>query len=44
MGNAIKNSFAIAMAAGGTGSEDYVPKLATYIRKLNGAGKDASNK
>jgi len=34
MGNAIKNSYAIAVAAGG--EADYVPMLATYIGKING--------
>ena len=38
MGNAIKNSFAVAIAAGGTGPEDYVPSLAKIIRQLNGMG------
>jgi hypothetical protein len=34
MGNAVKNSFALAYAAGGVG--DYVPMLATHIGRLNG--------
>jgi len=34
MGNAAKNSFALAFAAGG--AEDYVPMLATHIGKING--------
>ena len=34
LGNAVKNSFALAYAAGGVG--DYVPMLATHIGRLNG--------
>ncbi|MBN9243244.1 MAG: NAD(P)-dependent oxidoreductase [Mesorhizobium sp.] len=34
LGNAAKNAFATAVAAGG--AEDFVPMLATYIGKLNG--------
>lgn len=34
MGNAAKNSFALAVAAGG--AEDYVPMLATRIGRING--------
>ena len=40
MGNAIKNSFAVAIAAGATGPADYVPSLANHIRRLNNAGND----
>ena len=40
MGNAIKNSFAVAIAAGATGPEDYVPSLANHIRRLNSAGNN----
>jgi 3-hydroxyisobutyrate dehydrogenase-like beta-hydroxyacid dehydrogenase len=36
VGNAIKNSFAMAHATGGDGSEDYVPHLVDYVRKANG--------
>lgn len=36
MGNAVKNSYALAVAAGGDGAEDYVPHLADYIAALNG--------
>ena len=36
MGNAIKNSYATAVANGGDGPEDYVPHLVDYIRKANG--------
>jgi 3-hydroxyisobutyrate dehydrogenase-like beta-hydroxyacid dehydrogenase len=34
VGNAVKNSFALAVAAGG--AADYVPMLATFIGQLNG--------
>ncbi len=34
MGNAVKNSYALAVAAGG--ADDYVPMLATAVAKLNG--------
>ncbi len=34
LGNAIKNSFALAVAAGA--AEEYVPMLATHIARLNG--------
>jgi 3-hydroxyisobutyrate dehydrogenase-like beta-hydroxyacid dehydrogenase len=34
MGNAIKNSFALAVSAGA--AEEYVPMLATHIARLNG--------
>lgn len=37
MASAVKNSFAQAMAAGGDGAEDYVPHLADFIAKANGA-------
>lgn len=36
MGNAIKNSFAMAHATGGNGPEDYVPHLVDYVARLNG--------
>lgn len=36
IGNAIKNSFALAYAAGGDGPEDYVPHLVDYVAKRNG--------
>lgn len=39
MGNAIKNSFAMACAAGGNGPEDYIPHLVDYVSKLNGVEK-----
>lgn len=35
-GNAAKNSFAMALAAGGDGPEDYVPHLADFVAKRNG--------
>lgn len=37
VGNAVKNSFAGAVAAGGDGPEDYVPHLADFIARANGA-------
>jgi 3-hydroxyisobutyrate dehydrogenase-like beta-hydroxyacid dehydrogenase len=36
MASAVKNSFALAMAAGGNGLEDYVPHLSDFIAKANG--------
>ncbi len=35
-GNAAKNSFAMALAAGGDGAEDYVPHLADFVARRNG--------
>jgi len=39
IGNAIKNSFALAHADGGDGPEDYVPHLVDYVAKRNGVVK-----
>ena len=36
MASAVKNSFALAMATGGNGTEDYVPHLSDFIAKANG--------
>jgi 3-hydroxyisobutyrate dehydrogenase-like beta-hydroxyacid dehydrogenase len=36
MASAVKNSFALAMATGGDGAEDYVPHLSDFIAKANG--------
>ena len=36
VGNAIKNSFAQAVATGGSGPEDYVPHLVDYVFARNG--------
>ena len=36
MASAVKNSFALAMATGGDGPEDYVPHLSDFIAKANG--------
>jgi 3-hydroxyisobutyrate dehydrogenase-like beta-hydroxyacid dehydrogenase len=36
LASAVKNSFALAMAAGGDGPDDYVPHLADFIAKANG--------
>jgi 3-hydroxyisobutyrate dehydrogenase-like beta-hydroxyacid dehydrogenase len=36
MASAVKNSFALAIATGGSGAEDYVPHLSDYIAKANG--------
>ena len=38
IGNAVKNSFAQAIAAGHNGPEDYVPHLAEHVKKRNGLG------
>lgn len=36
MASTVKNSFALAMATGGDGPEDYVPHLSDFIAKANG--------
>ncbi|MFZ2100193.1 MAG: NAD(P)-dependent oxidoreductase [Oricola sp.] len=36
VGNAVKNAFSAAVAAGGNGPENYVPHLPDYIGRLNG--------
>lgn len=36
MASAVKNSFAVAMANGGAGAEDYVPHLSDFIARANG--------
>lgn len=36
VGNAIKNSFAMAFADGGDGPQDYVPHLVDYVARRNG--------
>ncbi|MBU4528293.1 MAG: NAD(P)-dependent oxidoreductase [Desulfomicrobium sp.] len=36
MSSAVKNAFALAMANGGDGPEDYVPHLSDFIAKANG--------
>jgi 3-hydroxyisobutyrate dehydrogenase-like beta-hydroxyacid dehydrogenase len=36
VGNAVKNSFAEAVAGGGDGPEDYVPHLVDYVAARNG--------
>jgi len=40
IGNAIKNSFALAMSAGGDGPDDYVPHLVDYVAQRNGLSID----
>ncbi len=37
IGNAIKNSFALALSAGGDGPEDYVPHLVDFVAERNAA-------
>ena len=39
VGNAVKNSFALAHAAGGDGPDDYVPHLVDFVARQNGIGK-----
>ena len=39
VGNAIKNSLALAHAAGGDGPQDYVPHLVDYVARRNGVVK-----
>ncbi len=36
VGNAVKNSFALAHGAGGNGPEDYVPHLVDFVARQNG--------
>ncbi|MFZ3584884.1 NAD(P)-dependent oxidoreductase [Loktanella sp. DJP18] len=36
MSSAVKNAFALAMATGGNGPDDYVPHLSDFISKANG--------
>jgi 3-hydroxyisobutyrate dehydrogenase-like beta-hydroxyacid dehydrogenase len=36
IGNAVKNSLALAVAAGGDGPEDYLPHLVDFVAKRNG--------
>ncbi len=36
IGNAVKNSYAMAHATGGNGSENYVPHLVDYVARANG--------
>jgi 3-hydroxyisobutyrate dehydrogenase-like beta-hydroxyacid dehydrogenase len=36
IGNAVKNSLAMAVAAGGDGPEDYLPHLVDFVAKRNG--------
>jgi 3-hydroxyisobutyrate dehydrogenase-like beta-hydroxyacid dehydrogenase len=38
MGNAVKNSFAMAHAEGGSGPEDYVPHLVDFVARRSGLG------
>ena len=40
IGNAVKNSFALASAAGGDGPEDYVPHLVDFVARQNGLDAD----
>ncbi len=40
LGNAAKNSFAMAVSAGGGGAEDYVPHLADFVARRNGLTED----
>lgn len=40
MGNTIKNSFAMAVAAGGDGPTDYVPHLVDFVARRSGVTKD----
>lgn len=40
VGNTIKNSFAMAVAAGGDGPTDYVPHLVDFVARRSGVSKD----
>lgn len=37
--SAVKNSFAVAVASGGNGPEDYVPHLVDYVARSNGVSE-----
>lgn len=39
LGNAVKNSFGLAVGAGGDGPEDYVPHLVDFVAKRNGGNR-----
>lgn len=39
IGNAVKNSFAMACAAGGNGPQDYVPHLVDFVAKREGVDR-----
>lgn len=39
IGNAVKNSYALARATGGEGPKDYVPHLVDFIARANGIGE-----
>ncbi len=43
MASAIKNSFALALGAGGDGPTDYVPHLADFVARANGVALDSSD-
>ncbi len=36
IGNAVKNSFSLALSSGGDGAEDYIPMLPEYVGRVNG--------
>jgi 3-hydroxyisobutyrate dehydrogenase-like beta-hydroxyacid dehydrogenase len=38
VGNAVKNSYAVAVSSGGAG--DYVPMLPAYVDRINGGKSD----
>ena len=40
IGNAVKNSLALACAAGGDGPEDYLPHLVDFVARRNGVQRD----
>lgn len=42
IGNAIKNSFALAQATGGDGPQDYVPHLVDFVARRNGLDADTT--
>ncbi|MEM7710496.1 MAG: NAD(P)-dependent oxidoreductase [Pseudomonadota bacterium] len=39
VGSAVKNSYAMAVATGGDGPEDYVPHLVDFVARANGVGR-----
>ncbi len=43
MASAIKNSFALALGAGGTGPADHVPHLADFVARANGVSLDPTD-
>ena len=43
LGTAVQTSYALAMATGGNGPENYVPHLPDYIGRANGLVPDGTS-